>query len=61
MDSCSGPCLKHCYSKSKIKYIMIGIFFGLVISFLLKKNKKDKIKKKKSNNQYDELSKIYKI
>jgi hypothetical protein len=46
MNSCQGPCLKHCYSKSKFQYIFIGIIIGLVISYLLKKNKNtDNIKK----------------
>ena len=43
MNSCSGPCLQHCYSKSKFQYIFIGIIIGLVISYIL--NKKDKNKK----------------
>lgn len=46
MDSCQGPCLKHCYSKSKLQYIFIGIIIGFVISYLLKKNKKIKNIKK---------------
>jgi hypothetical protein len=75
MNSCSGPCLQHCYSKSKLKYILIGIFIGLVISYLFKKNKKDRKNKKdkknkknkkdkkiKSSNEYYGLSnKIFKI
>jgi len=62
MDSCSGPCLKHCYTKSKLQYILIGIFIGLAISYLFKKNKKDKVKKIKSSNEYNGLSnKIFKI
>jgi len=35
MNSCSGPCLEHCYTKSKIEYILIGIFIGIVISYTL--------------------------
>jgi hypothetical protein len=46
MNSCSGPCLKHCYSKSKLKYILFGIFIGLAISYLLIRNNKDKNLKK---------------
>jgi hypothetical protein len=48
MNSCQGPCLKHCYSKSKFQYIFIGIIIGLFISYLLKQNKKDKNLKKSS-------------
>jgi hypothetical protein len=62
MNSCSGPCLQHCYSKSKLQYILIGIAIGLAISYLFKKNKKDKVKKIKSSNEYYGLSnKIFKI
>jgi len=62
MNNCQGPCLQHCYSKSKFQYIFIGIIIGLVISYLLKKNKKDKVKKIKSSNEYYGLSnKIFKI
>lgn len=35
MNNCSGPCLQHCYSKSKIEYILIGIAIGLAISYIL--------------------------
>lgn len=51
MNSCSGPCLQHCYTKSKIEYILIGIAIGIAISYIFKRNKKDKIKKIKSSNQ----------
>ena len=46
MNSCSGHCLQHCYSKSKLQYILIGIFIGLAISYLLRRNNKDKNLKK---------------
>jgi len=46
MESCQGPCLKHCYSKSKLQYIFIGIIIGLVISYLLRRNNKNKKFKK---------------
>jgi hypothetical protein len=51
MNNCSGPCLQHCYSKSKIEYILIGIAIGLAISYILNKKKIDKVKKLKSSNQ----------
>ena len=37
---------KNCYSKSKLQYILIGIFIGLAISYLLRRNNKDKNLKK---------------
>jgi len=46
MNSCQGPCLQHCYSKSKLQYILIGIFIGLAISYLVRRNNKDKNLKK---------------
>jgi hypothetical protein len=46
MDSYSGPCLEHCYTKikgkSKIEYILIGICIGIVISYIFNRNKKEK-------------------
>ncbi len=35
MNSCSGPCLEHCYTRSKTEYILIGIFIGIAISYIL--------------------------
>ena len=48
MNSCSGPCLEHCYtkSKSKIEYILIGICIGIIISYIFNRNKKRKNLKK---------------
>ena len=46
MNSCSGPCLEHCYTKiktkNKIEYILIGICIGIVISYIFNRNKKEK-------------------
>ena len=44
MNSCTGPCLEHCYTDSKIEYILIGICIGIAISYIL--NIKDKDLKK---------------
>ena len=44
MNSCQGPCLQHCYSKSKLEYIIIGMSIGLFLSYILNKNKKNKVK-----------------
>lgn len=42
MESCTGPCLDHCYNNNKYHYIVIGIIIGIIIHYIyqMKFNKK---------------------
>ena len=35
--NCNGPCLKHCYTKNTVLYLIFGIFLGFLLSELWKK------------------------
>ena len=38
MNSCQGPCLKHCYAKNSLVLIFIGITAGFLITKFLEKD-----------------------
>ena len=41
MNSCQGPCLKHCYAKNNIVFIFsLGIIGGYLITKFLKSDNK---------------------
>ena len=44
MKQYEGPCLKHCYFRYSLLFIIIGILFGIILQKLIIK-KNDNVKK----------------
>ena len=38
--NCVGPCSEHCYTKNNIKALILGIFLGILLYYLVLEFKK---------------------
>lgn len=41
MNSCKGPCLKHCYAKNSLVLIFLGMIAGYLITNFLQSDDKN--------------------
>ena len=41
MNSCQGPCLKHCYAKNSLVLIFLGLIVGMLLNSFIFNSKKD--------------------